>query len=305
MPRKARGMRVTRLSVSLASLLSLLSLVVSPLIGGHMAALRDRLALHARTLQTTPLPEVLRIARATGWNGIELRWADYARTLAAGHSKEDVIELLRACGLPLVAMGAKPGWMWADGDEGDSVFQTVVESCDVARALGCPTVASAADDSRGDVRRAAARVREAGEVAAAHGLRLALQFNSAASQLNNLKAGLELLDLADHPACGLLLDVYHLIRSGSGARGFAHVPAERILHVQYSDVPNRPPPAGVREDRLPLGEGVVPFRGVFGLLEAKGYAGWLSYEVPNAAVWARDAAEVAREGLERTRAVLA
>jgi sugar phosphate isomerase/epimerase len=40
------------------------------------------------------------------------------------------------------------------------------------------------------------------------------------------------------------------------------------------------------------------------LLAEKGYAGPLSYEAPNPAAWARDPAQVAREALEATRALL-
>jgi hypothetical protein len=36
----------------------------------------------------------------------------------------------------------------------------------------------------------------------------------------------------------------------------------------------------------------------------KGYAGYLSYEAPDPAAWARPAADVARDALAATRAVL-
>jgi sugar phosphate isomerase/epimerase len=49
---------------------------------------------------------------------------------------------------------------------------------------------------------------------------------------------------------------------------------------------------------------VVAFRELFGLLAEKGYTGYLSYEAPNPAAWARDPRDVAREALLATRAVL-
>jgi sugar phosphate isomerase/epimerase len=48
----------------------------------------------------------------------------------------------------------------------------------------------------------------------------------------------------------------------------------------------------------------VPFKELFAAIAAKGYAGALSYEAPNPAAWARDPADVAREALSATRAVL-
>ena len=41
------------------------------------------------------------------------------------------------------------------------------------------------------------------------------------------------------------------------------------------------------------------------LLAEKGYAGHLSYEAPNPALWERSAFEVAREGVEAMRALIA
>ena len=38
-----------------------------------MSKMSERLALHTWSLDTTPLPETLRAARAGGWNAMELR----------------------------------------------------------------------------------------------------------------------------------------------------------------------------------------------------------------------------------------
>jgi sugar phosphate isomerase/epimerase len=45
----------------------------------------------------------------------------------------------------------------------------------------------------------------------------------------------------------------------------------------------------------------VPFREFFALVARKRYLGYLSYEAPNPAAWARDAEDVAREALAATR----
>ena len=76
-----------------------------------------------------------------------------------------------------------------------------------------------------------------------------------------------------------------------------------IAYVQFSDVPRSGLVAGQALDRLPPGQGSVPFPAFFAALERKGYAGYCSYEAPNPAAWARDPAAVAREALEATRAV--
>ena len=57
-------------------------------------------------------------------------------------------------------------------------------------------------------------------------------------------------------------------------------------------------------DRLPPGHGQVRFREIFGIVQAKGYAGYLSYEAPNPAAWARKPEDVAAEARAATLAVL-
>src|SRR5207245_2120931 len=126
-------------------------------------------------------------------------------------------------------------------------------------------------------------VREVGDIASRYGVRIALEFNSQAAQFNSLESVREVLALAAHPACGLLLDTYHLQRSGRGGRGFAEVAPEEIVYVQYSDVPREGLQPGYTLDRLPPGEGSIAFTELFGLLAEKGYSGALSYEAPNPA----------------------
>ena len=263
-----------------------------------------RLALHTWTLDTTPLDEVLGVLRQTGWDGIELRRVDFQRAAEAGESAEGVIERVRASGLGVACVGVELGWMWARGEERTRLFGVFDEQCARAAALGCDTVMSASDRGRGDLREAAANVREVGDIAARHGVRVAVEFNSQAELLNGLAPMRELLALADHPRCGLLLDAYHLIRSGGKPADIDGVPASEIVYVQYSDVPRAGLVPGAATDRLPPGAGAVPFPEFFAKVAAKGYAGYASYEAPNPQAWARPATDVAREALAASRAVL-
>lgn len=270
----------------------------------HESARTSMLALHTWTLDTTPFAEVLRIARHVGWDGIELRRADFTRAAARGQDAAAVLALVTASGLPVACVGVEPGWMWAERDERRRLLQVFDEQCARAAALGCATVMSPVDRGRGDSRRAAESIREVGSLAARHGVRLAIEFNSQAEQLNTLASAREVLAKAAHPACGLLLDTYHLWRSGATLRELEGVPLVEIAYVQYSDVPARGLEPGKFTDRLPPGQGVVPFTEFFALLARTGYLGFLSYEAPNPAAWARPPEEVAREALAATRARL-
>ena len=272
-----------------------------------MGRMQDRLALHTWTLDTTPLADALSAAKQGGWNAIELRRIDFTRCFEKGMTNAQVLELVRASGIKVACVGTEYGLIFAQGAERERLLKVLDETCANAVALGCDLVMTApGQNPPGSAAEAAANFRAGGEIAKKHGVKFALEFNSAHTVIKNLQAGGEVVELANHPNCGLLLDAYHMERSGSGGRGFADYPAQNIFAFQFSDVPDGPASSANRPtDRLPPGKGKVRWREVFQLLKEKDYPGYLSYEAPNPDYWSRPPEEVAREAVEATRALLA
>ena len=271
-----------------------------------MSKMSERLALHTWSLDTTPLRETLGAARDGGWNAVELRRIDFVRCFEKGMSNQDVIELLRASGMQVAVLGTEYGLLFAKGEESRRLFAVLEETCRNANALGCAMIMMAPGPNSGTLAEAIANYRSAGEIVAAHGLRIALEFASAHDVINRLAVARELIAAANHPNAGLLLDAYHLQRSGDGGRGFEDVSGDEIFTFQFSDVPPGPPSGDRRPtDRLMPGKGCVRWNDVFHLLKEKNYNGWLSYEAPNPEYWARPPAEVAREAAAVTRELLA
>jgi len=264
-----------------------------------------RLALHLWTIDTTPLATALDAAKQAGYDAVELRRIDFRRCFENGMSNAQVLDLVRASGIPVGVLGVEYGWLFATGDESKRLFKVFRESCENAVALGCPMLMSAPGQVKGPISEAIRFLREAGEIAAEYGLKLAIEFNSQHDVLNSLPVLRELITGADRPNCGYLIDAYHFARSGAGGRGFESVPAEQIFCFQYSDL-SATPVTGVKRptDRLAPGKGVVQWREVLGLLAEKNYTGYLSYEAPNPDLWARSPYEVAREGVALTQKLL-
>lgn len=270
-----------------------------------MAEKFGRLALHMWTIDTTPLAAALEAARLAGYDAVELRRTDFKRCLEAGMNNGQVLDLVRKGGIPVGVLGVEYGWLFATGDESKRLFKVFRESCENAVALNCKMLMSAPGPVQGPIKDAIEYLRRAGDIAAEHGLKLAIEFNSQHEVLNSLAVLTELITGAGKPNCGYLIDAYHFTRSGAGGRGFESVPAEQIFCFQYSDLsPN--PVTGVKRptDRLPPGKGVVKWREMLGLLAEKKYTGYLSYEAPNPELWARPPLEVAREGVALTRNLL-
>ena len=263
------------------------------------------LALHTWTVDTTPLEGALAAAKAGGFDSVELRRVDFLRCQERGLSNADVLDLVRKSGLPVSAMGVEYGWIFSGGEERERLFASFREACENAVALKCDLAMSAIGPGEASLDEAVANIQRAADIAAGFGLRLTLEYQFQHPIVSSLDILRDLIARAGKKNVGLLLDAYHLQRGGRLGRGFAEVPDAEIFYVQFSDVPDAPPNGPPPTDRLPPGKGIGRWTDLFQLLAEKNYTGYLSYEAPNPAHWAKPAAETAREGADATRHLLA
>jgi sugar phosphate isomerase/epimerase len=234
-----------------------------------------------------------------------LRQLDFKRAYADGMSDAQVVDLVRASQNVICTVGVEYGWMFASGAESRRLFKVFRQQCENAKALGCDHLMSATGQNDGRLADAITNVRSAGDLAAEYGLKLSLEFNSQHATVNSVEVARELVNGAGKKNVGLLLDAYHLHRSGRPGRGFAEVPAEEIMYVQFSDVPAAPSVGVARPtDRLPPGQGAIRWTELIGLLAEKGYTGYLSYEAPNPVLWERNPREVVQEGMDAMRRLI-
>ncbi len=266
----------------------------------------NRVGLHTWTLDTTPLPEVLRIARDVGYNAVELRHTDFTRCMDAGMSNVEILAMIRASGLVVSCVGLETGLLFAQGDEQRRLLASMEVMCTRAAALDCEVMMVAPGSNPATNVKDAARNFAAGcDIAQKHGLLCALEFGSRHPVINRLAVAREIVALADKPNGGLLIDTYHAQCVGDGGRAFEDVPAKEIIAFQFSDVPAGPlVTTATALDRRPPGEGVVQWREVLRLLMEKGYERYINYEAPNPALWARPPEEVARAGVTRIRELI-
>jgi sugar phosphate isomerase/epimerase len=266
-----------------------------------------RLALHTWSVDTTALAPAIAAAREGGFDAVELRRTDFKRCYEQGLSNGAVLDAIRAERMPVCTLGCEYGWLFAKGDENTRLFDVLEETCENAVALNCPQVMCAPGQNVGTPQEAIENLKRGADICGKYGLALAIEFNSQHAVINSIAALREILNGAGRPNAGMLLDAYHLERSGAGGRGLTDVAPGEMIALQYSDAPEAPVTPGVKRptDRLPPGQGVVRWNEVLGLLQEKGFDGHLSYEAPNPALWERSPFEVAREGVEAMRALIA
>lgn len=111
---------------------------------------------------------------------------------------------------------------------------------------------------------------------------------------------------AAHPQACFLLDIYHIYKGGSDFEGLAMFVGGRMHNFHVNDYPGDPPRATINDaHRVYPGDGVAPLKKIFRTLRDVGYRGVLSLELFNRDYWKQDAFEVAKTGLEKTKAAVA
>jgi sugar phosphate isomerase/epimerase len=139
-----------------------------------------------------------------------------------------------------------------------------------------------------------------------HGLRAVLEF-AAFMSVTSLGQALRVLELADQPNAGILVDSLHLIRSGGAPADLASVPRSLLHYMQLCDARGAAPEAGMLVEealygRLLPGEGDLPLVSILRALPP-GLA--ISVEAPNRALADAPASLRARRAAEATRRTLA
>jgi sugar phosphate isomerase/epimerase len=119
--------------------------------------------------------------------------------------------------------------------------------------------------------------------AAAHGVRLALEpiHPDYMDFLSTLEQTNALVRRVDHPAVGVLVDVWHLWQEPELECRLAEA-GDRIFAVHLSDW--REPTRG-HNDRLVMGDGVIPLDRIVAALDAAGYDGYYDVEIFSEDLW--------------------
>ncbi len=250
--------------------------------------------LNGATIMTTPTDRHVRIARETGYDGVEVR----AERLLA-----DPAEVATASGL------VRPSEVWSlngiqlqltpQGElDHDRLALEMTPRLDVCRRLAAanllvvPPRAVGADSERAieAMRDGLAILRDA---AARDGIGVAFEF------LGFADCPIDTPELAgrvvaDLPGVDLVLDSCHWHASGGGS--LEAFPIDRVAMVHLNDGPAKSPRDIEDADRLLPGRGVIRLAELIAMLRAGGYGGPWSLETFNPEYWAGPPEEIATEG---------
>jgi sugar phosphate isomerase/epimerase len=273
------------------------------------------LVLCAGTVPRASFREKVEAAAGAGFAGVSLFVADYEAARAGGSTDAELRRVLADRGVAVADLDPLLAWIPGAGPgagltaEGMAFFRHGPDDFfRVADALGARSLNVALASDPGLPRAALAEhFADLCDRAAEHGLLVHLEFLPW-SPVPDLRAALEVAELAGRPNGGVTLDVWHHARSGGAAADVRAAAGARILAAQLSDAPAAPEPDLVEETlhrRLLPGQGAIDLAGVVRALTAIGAPAPLGVEVFSDALAALPAAEAARRAGDAARAVIA
>jgi 4-hydroxyphenylpyruvate dioxygenase len=229
------------------------------------------------------LVEKLQAIAAAGFDGVEIFENDL---LYFDGSPAEVRAICADLGLRVLLFqpfrdfeAAPRGRMAKNFDRAESKFD-VMEQLGADLMLVC---SSTAPDTLADDECAAGDLRTLGERAARRGFRIGYEALAWGRQVNTFGHAWKIVQAADHPAVGLVVDTFHTFAVEDDDAPIAKIPGDRIFFTQLADAPmmRLDPLSWSRHFRLFPGQGAFPVTRFTRNVLASGYNGPISLEIFN------------------------
>jgi len=248
----------------------------------------------------------LEIAAQAGYSGVEIWTAPLSEWIRQGGSPRELSNRISDLGLKVENAIGFAEWIVEDDQQRQAGIELLKREMAMLAQIGCTRIAAppaGASQTPGlNLMKAAERYHTILELGQTFGVVPQLEFWGASANLSNLGEALLVAAQANHPAARILPDIYHLYRGGSGYDGLKLVSGSAIEVFHFNDFPGNIDRQQLTDsDRIFPGDGVAPIREVIRTLAQKGSPVVFSLELFNRGYWQRDAAEVARTGLEKMK----
>ena len=252
----------------------------------------------------------IEVASKAGYSGIEPWINELDRYTKAGGTLKDLKKRIADAGLKVESAIGFAAFLHENDDERKKGLEEAKRCMGLVHEIGGERLAAppvgVTDKTGLDPFKLAERYHALCELGKAEGILPQLElwgFSKTLCRMGEVAfVGIE----AAHPQACFLLDVYHIFKGGSDFEGLAMFAGGRMHNFHVNDYPADPPRAMITDaHRVYPGDGVAPLSKIFQTLYNAGYRGVLSLELFNRDYWKQDALEVAKTGLEKTKAAVA
>jgi sugar phosphate isomerase/epimerase len=242
-----------------------------------------------------------------GCRGMEV-WLTKLETHLQTNSLADTRKLAGDRGLALAAAAYQGGLLLSQGEQRRVHYEHFRRRLEICQALHVPTLVVVADFTdaidQTDLERATVSLAQAAQWAAGFNVRLALEFRGRNTFCASLDTALALVEGCGEANVGVNLDVFHYYTGPSKFEDLSLMTADRLAHLQLSDLSGIARELATDADRILPGDGDFALEPILARCRAVGYDGWVSVELMNPTLWQANPKQVAEVAITALRKVL-
>ena len=236
-------------------------------------------------LEPTDLFTSIEVAEAAGYDVLELRVNMVVPFLDQGHTVEELAAKFESVSLRPHVLSAIENIDLPVGPERKGLTDLYRRMCEVAQAIGCPSVqvvSGATFDGLPwpTIRKETARgLREMADIGAEYGITVVYE-QIAWMPVRSLEQALEVIEEADRPNVGILVDTFQIFAGGGELETISNLDPAMIPTVHLADTGPRRLDAWSDDDRYAMpGDGIVPLRKLMRAILDTGYDGAITDEI--------------------------
>lgn len=269
-----------------------------------------KVGFHGATTMTADLQTDVTAAAHAGFKTLEL-WAAKVDRFLTDHSISELKALLHDNGVAPMTFNAIE-FIAFRGDEFGAIKDRCRQLCEIARAIGCPSVAVVPSpapswETTWDtiVAEHVVALRELSDIAGDFGIKLAFEFLGFGwCSVRTPRGAQEIIQKTDRANVGMVVDAAHFYIGGGLLNEIDHLDPNFIYTFHLDDVEDTSKEAYTDAARLLPGLGVIPLGDICARLKGIGYDGPCSIELFRPEYWQWDPKHLAVKAREAATAVL-
>jgi 2-keto-myo-inositol isomerase len=250
---------------------------------------------------------VVNAASKAGFQAIEPWIMELDKYTSGGGSLKDLGKRIADAGLTVEDAIAFNSFLDDDDTRRAASMEKLKVDMDKVAQIGGKRIAAPPGSSRATVSldNAAKYYREALEMGEKMGVLPLLELWGTHPVLGPLSHGIYVTVAAGRAEASLLLDVFHLYKSGTPFTALNQINGASLHVMHLNDYPQATDSSTLNDgNRIYPGDGVAPLRQILHALRDNGFRGYLSLELFNRDYWARSADENLKTAMEKVRATV-
>jgi sugar phosphate isomerase/epimerase len=254
------------------------------------------------------LPAVITAASKAGFHAIEPWIAEIDRYTAAGGTLKDLGKRIADAGLTVEDAIAFNSLLDDDDTRRAASMEKLKADMDKVAQIGGKRIAVPPGNSRAaavSLDNAARYYREALEMGEKMGVQPLLELWGTHPVLGPLSHGIYVTVAAGRADASLLLDVFHLYKSGTPFTALKQINGASLHVMHLNDYPQAADSSTLNDgNRIYPGDGVAPLGQIFRDMRDNGFRGYFSLELFNKEYWTKSADENLKTAMEKIRSTV-